>query len=234
MSTTDGPKYPLIFTCCNDAIDKKLVKMQHDLISKMVDGRIAFRPMYHQFDIKDMDHGDILNKSLYRLFYEASEYWDCILILDIDAIPLSYHAIEKTLMLAYSGTLVGNIQRSNHFDNDKHTYVAPSYMCFTREYYERAGSPTMNANHKYDTGELLTVNAERFGLPVTKLVPLHSESGYDDNGSMWELTDQYPKYGIGTTFGIAGQPISYHLFGSRLGTWDHLFHKKCEDILRTL
>ena len=103
-----------------------------------------------------MNHGDILNKAVHKIFYEMGA--DCILIVDIDAIPLSTEALEETLHIAYSGHVVGNIQRSNHCDNDKHVYVGSSYNCFTRYTYENAGSPTMCYNAKYDTCELLTVN----------------------------------------------------------------------------
>ena len=167
-------KYPVIFTFHNDAIDKKIVEYQSKVINKITQGRIAFRSLYSNVSFDVMDHGEVLNKAVYHLFYRSKEYWDCILILDIDCVPLSYQALETTFNLAYEGKLVGNIQRSNHLENNQHTYVAPSYMCFTRDYYEDIGTPTMNNTWKYDVGELLTVNADRFNKPVIKFMPLHS------------------------------------------------------------
>lgn len=229
----EKPKFPVIFTFYNDAIDKKVAEYQSKVIDKLTQGRIAFRPMHVPVGFDVMEHGDVLNKAIYHLFYQTRDRWDCALILDIDCVPLSFEAIEMTLITAYEGNLVGNIQRSNHLDNNKHTYVAPSYMCFTREYYEDVGSPTMNNSFKYDVGEIMTANADKFNKPVIKLMPMHSECGYDDKGSMFDLADDMPKYGIGTTFGLNDIPISYHLFGSSFGTWNEQFYKKCDSIINS-
>lgn len=228
----EKPKYPVIFTFHNDAIDKKIVEYQAKVIEKLTQGRIAFRPMYSNLSFDVMDHGEVMNKAVYHLLYRSKEYWDCILILDIDCIPLSYQALETTFNLAYQGNLVGNIQRSNHLENNQHTYVAPSYMCFTRDYYEDIGTPSLNNTWKYDVGECLTVNAEKLNKPTIKFMPIHVEYTPEGEGAKYyRLADGMPNYGIGTTFGYNGVPMSYHLFSSAQGTYKQWFFNKCDSII---
>jgi len=219
---------PLIFTCYNHLIDKQMVDLQRQVVDKLR-GNIPYKDLVYNFTMDMFDHGDILNRALTHIFYHFNH--DCVLILDIDAIPLNTKAILKTFELAYSGNLVGNIQRANHCQNDKHTYVAPSYMCFTRDFYEHCGSPNLAYTNKYDTGEMLTVNAERFNMPVIKFMPHHVESPTFDTQEYWPLADGMPTYGIGTTFEYNGEPLTYHLFGAARQIYNHLFYTKCEQIL---
>lgn len=221
---------PLIFTCYNHLIDPKMVEAQRAVVESLR-GTIPFRDLIYNFTMDMFDHGDILNRALVQIFYHFGH--DCVLILDIDAIPLSKMAVSRTLELAYSGNLVGNIQRTNHCENGKHTYVAPSYMCFTRDYYEACGSPNLSYTNKWDTGELLTVNAGRFNLPVVKWMPQHVTTPNFENGELWPLADGMPHYGIGTTFGDDSGPLTYHLFGAVKGVYNHMFYKKCREVLES-
>jgi len=177
-----------------------------------------------------MLHGDVCNKIVHKMFYEYQESADCILFLDIDCIPLTEKAIHWTLEQAYSGKLVGNAQRSNHYDNDQHVFAAVSYAAFTRDTYEKAGSPTMAFSKKYDCSELLTVNCEKNNIPVTLLMPSHTESPNEEEG-YWNLADGMPKYGIGTTFSNGEMDISYHLFCTRFHKYNKLFYNKCHHII---
>jgi hypothetical protein len=230
----EKPKFPVILTYYDDNIDTKIVEYQHRVVQKVTQNRLAFRPLRSPFDYRVMGHGDMLNRAIFNLFYETTEQWDCVLILDIDCIPLSYEAIEFTLITAYNGNLVGNIQRANHLENNKHTYVAPSYMCFTKDYYEDVGCPTFNNTHKYDVGELMTVNAEKLNRPSVKFMPVHVEHIFTgEEAKYYRLADNMPNYGIGTTFGHNGMPISYHLFAAAQNRFNHMFYKKCESILNS-
>jgi hypothetical protein len=205
-----------------------MVQTQRQVVEQ-IRGTIPFQDLIYNFTMDMFDHGDILNRALTQLFYHFS--YDCVLILDIDAVPLNRRALSRTLELAYDGNLVGNIQRSNHCDNGQHTFVAPSYMCFTRDYYEKCGHPNLAYTNKWDTGELLTVNAGRFGLPVVKFMPCEVTSPTYDTGEYWPLADGMPYYGIGTTFEYGGEPMSYHLFSAVRGVYNHYFYKKCADIM---
>jgi len=230
----EKPKFPVILTYYNDKIDKKIVEYQQKVVEKFTNGRLPFRPKFSPYSFTEMAHGDMLNRYIYNIFYEGPEYYDCVLLLDIDCIPLSYEGIEQTLIAAYDGYLVGNIQRTNHFENGQHTYVAPSYMSFTKEYYEEIGSPTFNNNWKYDVGELMTVNAEKFNKPIVKLMPMNVEHEMQgEEEKYFRLADGMPNYGIGTTFGLNDMEISYHLFGSAQNRWNQMFYQKCESILNS-
>jgi len=218
---------PIIVTGFNDKIDTKIVRYQEMVVNKLR-GNIPF--FQYNYTGSDMLHGDVCNKLIHKMFYEYQEGADCILFLDVDAIPLSREALEWTLDMAYSGHLVGNAQRSNHYDNDQHVFAAISYAAFTRETYEKAWSPTMCFTKKYDCSELFTVNCERAGIPVTLLMPSGSESTNQDN-EYWKLADGMPTYGIGTTFSNGKQDISYHLFCSSFNKYTNYFLNRCHKII---
>jgi hypothetical protein len=218
---------PIIVTGYNNHIDQRVVMYQKMVVDK-IRGNIPF--FSYDYTGSDMLHGDMCNKLIHKMFYEYREGADCILFLDIDCIPLSSQAIEWTFKKAYEGILVGNAQRSNHYENDQHVYAAASYLCFTRETFEKANSPTMSFSKKYDCAELLTVNCEKNNVPVTLLLPSHVERPNED-GEYWNLADGMPKYGIGTTFSNGSIDISYHLFCSRFHDYNHFFLNRCHDII---
>lgn len=223
--------YPIIFTSYNQVVDPIIAQLQGSVIEKFRNG-IPFLPLNYGFTEDILLHGDILNKAIHKVFYEIGA--DSIFIMDVDAIPLSTESIEETLHLAYQGHLVGNIQRSNHLNNNQHVYVGSSYLCFTRETFERAGSPTMCYNNTYDTVEIFSVNAEKIGIPITKFMPIKVDSpwtGSDGVEGYWDLADGMPQYGIGTTFEYNNKPMSYHLFCSRVNTYNKFFIDKCNEIL---
>ena len=218
---------PIIVTAYNGNIDPRIVKYQSMVVDKLR-GDIPF--FAYDYTGSDMLHGDVCNKLVHKMFYEYQEGADCILFLDIDAIPLSRKALEWTFKQAYDGVLVGNAQRSNHYENDQHMFAAVSYACFTRETFEKAGSPTMCYSKKYDCSELLTINCEKANIPVELLLPSHSDSPNQD-GEYWSLADKMPKYGIGTTFNNKHMEISYHLFCSRFHKFNRYFYDKCHAII---
>lgn len=218
---------PIIVTGYNDKIDPKVVSYQKMVVDKLR-GAIPF--FAYDYTGSDMLHGDVCNKLIHKMFYEYQEGADCVLFLDIDCVPLSRKALEWTFERAYSGELVGNAQRSNHYENGQHVYAAISYAAFTRETYENAGSPTMSFSKKYDCSELLTVNCSKNNIPINLLMPTHSESANED-GEYWNLADGMPKYGIGTTFSNGEFDVSYHLFCSRFHKYNKLFFNKCHNII---
>lgn len=219
---------PIIVTAYNQQIDAGIVYHQQLVVNKFRNG-IPFFP--YNYTGSDMMHGDALNRLVHKMFYEYQQGADCMLILDIDCVPLSTQALENTIHAAYQGCLVGNAQRSNHLQNNQHVYAAPSYLAFTKQTYEQAGSPTMNFNHTYDCGELLTVNCTRHQIPVKLLMPTCYDS-LNPDGELWKLADGMPKYGIGTQFAWNGHPTSYHLFCSRFQQYNHLFYSKCQQLMK--
>jgi len=219
---------PIIVTPYNNKVDVSIVYHQREVVNKLRNG-IPFIP--YDYTGSDMLHPDACNKLMHKVFYEYQEGADCVLFLDIDCIPLSREMLEWTFHQAYSGRLIGNAQRSNHYQNDQHVYAAPSYFCFTRETFEKAWSPTMSFSKKYDCGELLTVNCRKVGIPVDLLMPRTYDS-LNHDGGLWNLADGMPKYGIGTTFSNSHTDVSYHLFCSRFGEHNKYFVDKCRQILQ--
>ena len=218
---------PVIVTGYNNNIDPRVVYYQRMVVDKLR-GPVPF--FAYDYTGSDMLHGDVCNKLIHKMFYEYQDGFDCILFLDIDCIPLSKKAVHWTLEQAYSGQLVGNAQRSNHYENDQHVFAAVSYAAFTRDTFEKAGSPTMCFSKKYDCSELLTVNCEKNNIPVQLLMPSKSDSP-NEEGGYWNLADGMPKYGIGTTFSNGDMDISYHLFCSRFHKYNRLFFNRCHNII---
>ena len=186
-------------------------------------------PLHYKWHYSEMLHGDILNKFVNAAFYERG--YDAILIMDIDCIPLSRKAIDITLNLAYQGKLVGNAQRSCHIENGNHIYAASSFVCFSEETYSDMGRPNMLPNRDGDTCEQVTYNFERLKNWWDLILYWPSKiDSPNEKGEYWNL-DTKGSYGIGTTFEYQNVPMSYHLFGSRLGLWNELFFRKCEEVL---
>lgn len=219
---------PLIFTCYNHLIDPKIVEYQKAVINKF-DCGIPFKAHKYDFLLGEWGHGDLLNKAISDFLYYRG--YDALLILDVDAIPLSSEAVLTTFELAYEGNLVGNIQRANHLPSVG-TYVAPSFMCFTRDTLELAGNPSMSETSRTDVAGIFTKSCERFNIPTVRYLPTHSEAPALDTGEYWYLGEGLPTYGHGTTFSHNGKPMSYHLFNSARATFNDNFYRKCEDILK--
>ncbi len=190
-------------------------------------GNIDFVSVYHEYPNTKLNHGDLLNIWVNRLFNTTD--CDCLLLLDIDCIPLSKESLDLTFELAYKGNLVGNIQRSNHISNNQHVFVAPSFLTISKLTYKELGRPTFSDTEQGDVAEQLTYNAEKIQLPCVYYMPKHTELFPD--GESWALADGMPKYGIGTTFEFKGQEMSFHLFQSRLGRWNKLFYNRCHQIV---
>lgn len=220
---------PLIFTSYNDDIDPRF-PVYHEKIMKLFDLDCWYKPLWYKFHHTEMLHGDILNRYINKAFYELGH--DCILILDVDCIPLSRESILDTLELAYNGYLVGNIQRSHHIQNDEHLYAASSFICFSEKTFRDAGRPNMLPSYEGDTCEQFTYNMEKVDRSRIILYNPYEIESCNEKGEYWGLkSDDTMKYGIGTTFSWNDKKINYHLFGSRLKIFDELFFEKCNTLL---
>jgi hypothetical protein len=217
-----------ILTMYNQVIDYNLVAYQ-SMVVNLFKGDAEFITIQHHYANHEFSHGNLLTKWTSTIFTETN--CDCLLILDIDSIPLSREAVDLTFDMAYNGNLIGNIQRSNHIENGKHVYVAPSFFCISKSTYKELGRPGFEPNDEGDVAEQFTYNAEKLGIPYIFYMPRHSDSGYGPNDDFWPLADDMPKYGIGTTFEFQGIDMSYHLFESHTGIYNKLFYKKCHEII---
>lgn len=162
-------------------------------------------------------HGEALDA-----FIKSSDA-DIFVIFDIDAIPLSETAIPYLIHRAQHGALVGIIQRSNHIENGRHVYVAPSVMAFSRDTYQRIGQPSFLETDRGDVGEELTYLAEAGGIEVERLRPHEVLSA-----KQWALDgSDEPQYGNATVYAVDAQPAFYHQFQIRLAAQQPRFVAAC-------
>lgn len=162
---------------------------------------------------------------------------DAVMILDIDAIPLSEKSIDYYFEQAYAGKLIGNAQRTNHIENDQHVFAAPSTACISKETYIKIGAPSAYETNRGDVLEEYTFEAEKHGIEVDLILPLrYNESPirYDwekDQPPYWDLKPEQPKYGIGTTYGN-DEELFYHQFQIRMEGMQEKFWAECEKALQ--
>jgi hypothetical protein len=185
--------------------------------------------------------------------------FDVVMFLDIDAIPLNDQAIDSYVEQAYNGSLVGNIQRSNHLSNGAHVFVAPSAMALSIETFWTINKPSAVENLRSDVGEEYTWLAQKAGAHVRLYMPLRYDAAPAEAKDGWALADGMPRYGLGTTFAqmtpsakdgdvldgtksIAADDIEWkqtgpetfwHNFQIRFPGQPERFMAKCEEILKT-
>ena len=144
---------------------------------------------------------------------------DVVLFLDIDCIPLCMGAIDRYLEAAARGVLIGNIQRSNHIENNEHLFVAPSALAISRDVFRRLGAPSAQSTKRGDVAEEYTYRAEACGVRVEAFLPRRFDAapGFSKTDvrpvSHWPLKAGLPHYGVGTTYGsVADGDLFYHCF----------------------
>jgi len=163
--------------------------------------------------------------------YKAQFQYDVIMFLDIDCIPLNDQALDSYIQQAYNGVLVGNIQRTNHIQNNQHVFVAPSAMAISVKTFRDLGSPSAVETARSDVGEEYSFAAQARSVPLKMWMPLSFDAAPAESPS-WALADGMPHYGRGTTFGDeSGMPLTWHNFQSfHLGQHER-FMAKCDSIL---
>jgi hypothetical protein len=223
-----------IFTYSNHQIEDRIGYLQRQVINKFdADERYKYEYLHYKKPDGEMTPDQVIDYGIQKLFYEDN--YDTILLLDIDCIPLNSAALDYTFKRAEQGVLIGNVQRSNHLDNNKHIYPAPSCIALTKQMYEKLGKPSFNVTTRGDIGEELAYIAEQKGIEIEMFMPRqHEEVPYWNTGErkLWDLADGQPQFGIGTTFvDKNGNEMFYHLFQSRLNVFNDLFFLKCASIL---
>jgi len=131
------------------------------------------------------------------------------LLIDLDAFPLSRRAIQLSFVLADRDGVCGNAQRTNCISNGEHLFIGPSYCCFSQLLLEPLGDLAWRINDRSDVGEEI---CWRLPVPMEQNLfrPLHTRFA-----PIWPLEGSTPVYGVGTTFGCEGIPVSYHHFFAR-------------------
>lgn len=221
-----------IFTYYNFQVQTELVDYQKRVVSKFIPEDIVHETLEYKQPDGVVLPFQVLDYAINELFYNKG--YDSVMVLDVDAIPLSTFAITQTFDIAEFTSIVGNAQRSNHIENNQHVYVGSPLMTFTRKFFEQIGKPSFAPTHRGDTGEEFSYLAREKGLGVEMYMPAHYEANPTyQKDRPWDLADGMPKYGIGTTYRdeVTQTDMFYHLFESRVNTHNELFIAKCQTIL---
>lgn len=205
-----------IFTYYQSNIAEEVVAAQREVVNR-------FRPSDVDYVMlqSEAGHAEAID------WFLADSRYDHYVLLDIDAIPLTSMIIPYLLSRAAAGTVIGNIQRSNHIDNGRHVFAAPSFMALSKNIWWGLGRPSFCATARGDVAEEVSFRAEAMGVPLEMLRPLRSLGE-----PMWALDgDDQPRYGIGTFFGLDGFEISYHNYQIRDPQSQQLFLDVCKAVL---
>lgn len=211
----------LAISCFMENIDKRIVEAQKAVMTKLCPDLLLIQAKTVH------PHGHTMDTMLMSAFYAG---YETALLMDIDAIPLSRHAIDYTLSKASQGTLIGNIQRSNHIDNDEHLFVAPSFMGINVKQWDAAGRPSFMETNRGDVAEEVTYRYEQLGHSIEYYLPLRFDAPPLE-AEHWNLREGMPVYGCQTTFGRDGKEYSFHAFQISHQRNVHGFLSKCESIL---
>jgi hypothetical protein len=170
-----------------------------------------------QHKIHNFDHGEWMDWVMNK------EVGDAVLFMDIDCIMLDKDKALDWVSKAGNGTLVGNIQATNHMGKEiaSKTFAAPSFLAVNKIMYKTLGSPSFKAGPYGDVAQALTDTWRWRGVPV-ELIPV---TGFEI--AEWDLPGKPQSYGVGTTF----DNCIYHLFKSREQENIERFVRKCNGVV---
>lgn len=221
---------PCIASIFMKNIDPNMVQLQQTVVKKYNKSNIQHYPV-----MSEAPPGYTMDKLVDMLEKRGH---DAVMFLDIDCLPLNENALDYFFNQAYAGILIGDAQRSNHIQNDQHVFAAPHNVTFTIELYRKLGSPSFMPNYRGDVSEELTFKAREANIPIEIVMPLHYDAPPirmdwepKDAPPYWDLADGMPKYGIGTTFGVEGNEMFWHMYQSFHPGQNERFIKKCEELL---
>lgn len=184
-------KHIVSFYCAN--IPPRLLYLQERVFS-------TFGYRIHQQRAAGRSHGDWLDETIDGLYDE-----DDVLVVDIDAFPLHRDAITVAFEHAQRGDVLGLAQTANHLSEPRFVYAGPSFLCFRKSTWVKAGRPSMRADEKHDVGMRLSKECVRVGIPMTLLYPCFVCR------ARWPLSDR-GWFGHGTFY---SNWDVFHLFESR-------------------
>lgn len=231
-----------------DNISDKTVQLQKEVVAKFNKSKVPHYSIKMNVPNMQNPHGISIDyfwgingckpDSLKNYDISKQLDHDVVLILDIDCIPLNDNAIDLYIEKAAEGRLIGNIQRSNHIDNNQHVFAAPSAVSISKTTFQKIGMPSALETNRSDVGEEYTWKAEEQSIPVDLLMPL----GYNkppfryqwevNQPPYWALADGMPVYGIGTTFGNEEYGgLFWHSFQIFHPGQQENFWKKCGEVL---
>ena len=205
-----------IFSYFEENIPQDIVAAQNEVVNR-------YRPMDCDFVMMKggAGHGEAID------WFLSDSRYDNYFLLDIDAIPLNSLVIPYMLYKASLGYMTGNIQRSNHLQNGRHVFAAPSFMSLSKALWWGMGKPSFKTTQRADVAEEVTFRAEAQGVPLELFRPSRV---LGEKQWALEASDQ-PQYGIGTFFSFEGMEISYHNFQIRIPEAHRLFLDVCRAVL---
>jgi len=220
-----------IFTYANFQIERDVLISNQAVVEKFKAKDCTYEFLNYNAPDGQIVPDQVIDFALEVLFFERQ--YDTVLIIDVDCVPLNKHALEYTFAQAEARTLIGNVQRSNHIENNMHVYVAPSCMCLTRDMFSDLDFPSFAPTNRGDIGEEVSYIAERRkDMNMELFLPSKYEALPYSEDKPWDLNLELPKYGIGTTFvNSKNEEMFYHLFQCRVGVFNHYFYDKCKTLL---
>jgi len=192
-----------------------------------IDERIVWgqQKVFQKLDLPIFQHCiDQINHADWMQWVTDTTDAEVILFVDVDCIITNLSEAVKWIHRAQNGSLVGNIQSTNHLGPEvaKKTFAAPSFLVLHKMLYEKLGKPSFKATPYGDVAQLLTDTWRMYNQHVHLLPVTHFEK------PKWALAGVPDSYGIGTTFG----DCNYHLFESRNNDHKELFYKKVEEVMK--
>lgn len=242
-----NPHNACIFSFFMSNIDMKVVELQRKVVAKFNPSGIEHYSVQTSFEhgltmdlawqLNGVEMSTIGSKNAPKRFDH-----DVVIFLDIDAVPLNNFALDFLVERAKVGqVLAGNIQNSNHIQNEKHLFVAPSVCAISQDTFVAMGKPSARPSFRSDVGEEYTWHAEKNKVPVEFFYPLSFEEAPTEK-AYWDLQNErvpetLRKYGRGTSFGQVGgpegepTPMFWHAFQSFHPGWKEKIPVRLEQIL---
>lgn len=119
-----------------------------------------------QHDATGIQHGVWIDRILNDLDADAN-----ILFVDIDCVPLNSGIVDRAFRAAEDGRLFGSAQTANHLPDSELLYAAPSFLCFSKNTWQRLGKVSMSTSAENDAAMALTRRALSDGVAIELLMP---------------------------------------------------------------
>ena len=248
MDEKVNPNNACIVSFFMDNLDIKTVHKHAETVKKFNKSKVPHyhinTPMHHGASMDYIWHMMGLKHKTFGEQILAKNFdHDIVFFLDVDALPLNDWVIDEYIAQASRGKLIGNIQRSNHIENNQHVFAAPSAVALSVDTFLSLGKPSAIPNQRSDVGEEYTWAAEKAGVPIILHMPLRFDAPPAECPS-WALKDKMPVYGRGTTFGgnwwdgtevialDSPSDMIWHNFQSFHPNQQERFIAKCDELLK--
>lgn len=182
-------------------IDRRIVHVQKRIFNQ-------FGYYIQQVKNDRIGHADFIDREVWKADAD-------LLFVDIDCFPLKKEAVSVLLQFHFAG----NVQRSNHIENRKHLFVAPSCMYMSNYVVKRlqdnriTAQPTVSG----DVGENITYFLEHIAIKPHFFYPTRFLKKPLDGKEQWDLNEFLKPFGRFCYFGdiATGEEFWFHAFQVR-------------------